>query len=146
MTEIKPEVLIIYGAVILLVIGIIIGYRIFRKRMNKKMEEQKALVNQHKMPASIFVIEKKKGKISEAKLPKSVVDQVPAIYKLRKMPLVTAKIGPQVVTLVCEDDIFDKLPEKKNINVELAGIFIVSIKTAGHTKGQKQRKSKRKKR
>lgn len=145
MTEIKPEVLIIYGVIILVVIGLFIGYRIFRKRMSKKAEEQKAIVDQHKMPASIFVIEKKKGKISEAKLPKNVIDQIPAIYKFRKMPLITAKIGPQVVTLVCEDDLYDKLPEKKNINVELAGIFIVNIKPTTPHKSQRKSKTRRKK-
>ncbi len=144
--EIDPVVLIIYGVVILVIIALFIGYRIFRKRMEKKAEEQKAIVNQHKMPASIFVISKKKGRISEAKLPKNVMDQVPALYKFKKMPLITAKIGPQIVTLVCEDDIYNKLPEKKNINVELAGIFIVSVKPAGQHKSQRKGKSKRKKR
>jgi hypothetical protein len=70
MGEIKPEVLIIYGIIILVIIVIVVAYIIFRKRTAKKIEEQKAIVDQHKQPASIFVIEKKKGKISESKLPK----------------------------------------------------------------------------
>jgi hypothetical protein len=60
------------------------------------------------------------------------------------MPLITAKIGPQVVTLVCEDDVYDKLPEKKNVNVELAGIFIVTVKQTQHNKSQKKGKRKKK--
>jgi uncharacterized membrane protein YqiK len=144
MGEIKPEVLIIYGIIILVIIVIVVAYIIFRKRTAKKIEEQKAIVDQHKQPASIFVIEKKKGKISESKLPKNVIDQIPAWYKLRKMPLITAKIGPQVVTLVCEDDVYDKLPEKKNVNVELAGIFIVTVKQTQHNKSQKKGKRKKK--
>ena len=136
----KPEVLIIYGVIAVVIAGLVIGYRFLRKRMKRKMEEQQDIVNEHKISTSVFVIEKRKGKITEAKLPKNVLSQIPAIYKIRKMPLITAKIGPQIVTLVCEDDIYEKIPEKKNINVELAGIFIVSVKSSGQKPGKKKKR------
>jgi uncharacterized membrane protein YqiK len=117
----------IYIIIVVVIIALVIGFKIFRKRMMKRMEKQKAVVDQHKVTTSIFVIEKKKGKIADARLPKSVIDQIPTIYKIRKLPLVTAKVGPQIVTLICEEDVFKKLPEKKNVRVDLAGIFIVSI-------------------
>ena len=120
-------VYIVYGVVIVVLIAVFFGIRYFGKRLKKKAEAQKTVVNQHKVTTSIFVIEKKKGKLADAKLPKPVLEQIPAIYKLRKLPLVTAKIGPQIVTLICEDDVFKKLPDKKNIRVDLAGIFIVGI-------------------
>jgi hypothetical protein len=44
------------------------------------------------------------------------------------VPIVKAKIGPQVMDLLCDEDIFNKLPERKSVNVELAGIFIAGIK------------------
>jgi hypothetical protein len=34
--------------------------------------------------------------------------------------------------LLCEEDIFNKLPEKKSVNVELAGIFIAGILKSGN--------------
>lgn len=141
---IKIEVLIVYAVIIVLIIVGFFVFRIFRKRMNKKLEDQKTIVNEHKMPASIFVLEKRKAKITEAKLPKNIADQIPAIYKLKKMPLITAKVGPQVVTLVCEDDIYDQIPDKKNVNVELAGIFIVSVKQSTQKPGKGKSKRKRK--
>jgi uncharacterized membrane protein YqiK len=118
---------IIYGVVLVLIIAAFFGFRYFTKRLKKRAEAQKTIVNQHKVTTSIFVIEKKKGKIADAKLPKTVIDQIPRIYKMRKLPLVTAKVGPQIVTLICEDDVFKKLPDKKNVRVDLAGIFIVGI-------------------
>ncbi len=136
----KPEVLILYGVIALVIVALVIGYRFLRKRMQKKIEAQKVIVDEHKISTSIFVIEKRKGKITEAKLPKNVISQIPAIYKLRKMPLITAKIGPQIVTLVCEDNLYDKIPDKKNVNVELAGIFIVSVKNQVQKPGKKKRK------
>ena len=118
---------VVYIIILVVAIAAFFGFRIFRKRMQKKMEAQKTMVNQHKVTTSIFVIEKKKGKIADAKLPKQIIDQIPMIYKIRKLPLVTAKVGPQIVTLICEDDVFKKLPDKKNVRVDLAGIFIVGI-------------------
>ena len=118
---------IIYGVVLVLIIAAFFGFRYFTKRLKKRAEAQKTIVNQHKVTTSIFVIEKKKGKIADAKLPKTVIDQIPRIYKMRNLTLVTAKVGPQIVTLICEDDVFKKLPDKKNVRVDLAGIFIVGI-------------------
>ena len=118
---------VVYIIILVVAVAAFFGFRIFRKRMQKKMEQQKTMVNQHKVTTSIFVIEKKKGKIADAKLPKQIIDQIPMIYKIRKLPLVTAKVGPQLVTLICEDDVFKKLPDKKNVRVDLAGIFIVGI-------------------
>jgi hypothetical protein len=52
------------------------------------------------------------------------------MYKFRKVPIVKAKVGPQVLDLLCDEKIFDDIPDKKTINVELAGIFIAGIKKA----------------
>jgi uncharacterized membrane protein YqiK len=120
-------VIAIYIIIAVVIVALVVGFKIFRSRMAKRVEKQQAIVNQHKVTTSIFVIEKKKGKIGDARLPKSVTDQIPTIYKIRKLPLVTAKVGPQIVTLICEENVFKKLPEKKNVRVDLAGIFIVSI-------------------
>ena len=120
-------VLFIYAGILILVVAAFFAVRYFAKRMKKRVADQKNIVDQHKVTTSIFVIEKKKGKLSEAKLPKQVIDQIPMLYKMRKLPLVTAKVGPQIVTLICEDNVFKKLPDKKNVRVDLAGIFIVGI-------------------
>ncbi|MBN2435775.1 MAG: hypothetical protein JXK07_10970 [Spirochaetes bacterium] len=138
---VKIEVLAVYAGIVVLIAAVVVVIKMLRKRFAKKADEQKAIVNEHKMPASIFVLEKKKGKITDAKLPKNVLDQVPAIYKLKKMPLVVAKVGPQIVTLICEENVFSQIPEHKNVNVEVAGIFIVSVK---HQSNKGKAKSKRK--
>lgn len=121
------KVWILYIVLLVVLVAGFFGVKFLAKRMKKRVAAQKEVVNQHKVTTTIFVIEKKKGKIADAKLPKSVIDQIPRLYKIRKLPLVTAKVGPQIVTLICEDDVFKKLPDKKNIRVDLAGIFIVGI-------------------
>ena len=118
---------ILYIVILVVAVVAFFAFKFFAKKMKKRVADQKNIVNQHKVTTSIFVIEKKKGKLSDAKLPKQVIDQIPMLYKMRKLPLVTAKVGPQIVTLICEDNVFKKLPDKKNVRVDLAGIFIVGI-------------------
>ncbi len=117
--------LILLGA--LIVAGVFV-YRFLKKKLQKRMDDQQQMVNQHKVSTSILVLEKRKDKIANANVPKSVIEQMPKIYKLKKMPIVKAKIGPQVMDLLCDEDVFDKLPVRKMVRVELAGIFIAAIK------------------
>jgi len=116
---------IILGAV---AAGAGVGIYFLRKNVKRKMTDQESLVNQHKVTTPILVLEKRKDKVANANMPKSVKEQIPKVYKIRKVPLVKAKIGAQVMDLLCDEAVFDKLPEKKTVKVELAGIFIAGIK------------------
>lgn len=125
---------ILYIILGLVIAAIVAGYFFLKKRMEEKISLQKDLVDQHKITTSILILEKRMDKVNNANIPKSVVAQIPKIYKFRKVPIVKAKIGPQVMDLLCDEEIFNKLPERKSVNVELAGIFIAGIK---QTKGKK---------
>ncbi len=119
--------------VLYIILGIVIavlvaGYIFLKKNMEKKANTQKYMVEQHKVLTSALILEKRMDKINNANIPKSVLGQVPKIYKLKKVPIVKAKIGPQVMDLLCDEDIYDKLPVKKSVRIELAGIFIAGIK------------------
>jgi hypothetical protein len=120
--------IIIFIIVLIAIAGGFVGYKFLRKKIQKKMDDQQVLVNQHKVPASILVLEKRKDKITNANIPKSVMEQIPKVYKIKKVPIVKAKIGQQVMDLLCDEDVFDKLPERKTVQVDLAGIFIAAIK------------------
>lgn len=134
-------------AIIVSIVLIVLGTGIYflNKWAGKKTAEQQEMVAQHKQTVSIYVIDKKKDKIANANFPKAVVDQMPRMSKLMKMPLVKAKIGPQIMTLMCDAGVFDALPIKKTVSVEMAGAYIVSMKGM-KTKMQMQemRKARRK--
>ena len=98
------------------------------KWAGKKAADQHDMVQQHKQSVSIYVIDKKKDKITNAGFPKAVADQIPRMAKLVKTPLVKAKVGPQIMTLVCDGAVFDALPLKKTVTVEIAGAYIVGMK------------------
>ena len=118
--------------IIAIVVGLLVaGFLFFRKKMKQKMDDQKELVDQHKITATILVLDKRMDNLKNANIPKKVIDQIPKIYKIKKVPIVKAKVGPTVLDLLCEEEIFNKLPEKKSVNVEIAGIFIAGILKSG---------------
>lgn len=119
------QILLIVLAVVAVLLVVL--YFVGRKLQNKA-DGQQEMINQQKMTVSILVIDKKKMKIKDSNLPKMVQDQVPAYLKWRKMPLVKAKIGPKITTLMCDEKVFKDLPVKKNVKVDLAGMYIIAIK------------------
>jgi len=127
---------ILYLILAVVIGAIVAGYFFLKKKMEEKISLQKDLVDQHKVTTQILVLEKRMDKVDNANIPKNVVAQIPKIYKIKKVPIVIAKIGPQVMDLLCDEEVFEKIPEKKTINVELAGIFIAGIKSA-KAKGKK---------
>ena len=75
-------------------------------------------------------------KIKEAKLPKVVMDQLPKRYQKAKVPIVKAKVGPQVTTLICDDAIFEDVPKHGEVKAMVSGIYLVGVKTL-HSKTRK---------
>lgn len=118
------DIAIIAFVVLALLIG---AFFILNRWASKKMVEQQGMVERTKQPASIYVIDKKRDNIQNANLPKAVMEQVPRWNKIIKMCFVKAKIGPQIMTLMCDKEVFNALPLKKTVKVELAGIYIVSM-------------------
>jgi uncharacterized protein YneF (UPF0154 family) len=132
-------VLIVVAAVVL----VFIGLYFLSKKLQKKADGQQELINQSKITTSILIIDKKKMKIKDSNLPKIVQDQVPGYLKFRKMPLVKAKIGPKIQTLMCDERVFKELPVKKLVKVDIAGMYIIGIK--GNIKGNAPTNTKEKK-
>ena len=45
-----------------------------------------------------------------------------------KLPIVKAKIGPQITSLICDAAIFDSVPVKKEVKATISGIYITEVK------------------
>lgn len=117
----------IFWIVIAVLAAVLVGLYFWGRKLQTKYDEQQQLINDNKQSATIFVIDKKKDHVANLKLPKQMKDQLPWMYKKRKMPVVIAKIGPQIQTLMCDQKVYDSIPTKKQIKVELAGILIVNV-------------------
>ncbi|MDR2899716.1 MAG: hypothetical protein LBU94_05335 [Clostridiales bacterium] len=117
--------IILIAAVVLGVVAAALYF--LNKWAYKRMDEQQAVIERTRQSATIFVIDKKHEKAEKAGLSKAIYEQLPRLSKLVKMYVVKAKVGPQIVTLICEKDVFNAIPVKKNVKVELAGIYIVTV-------------------
>ena len=120
--------IIILVFVILVAIGA--GLYFLNKWATKRYSTQQDMVAKNKQAASIYVIDKKHDKAANVNLPKVVMENLPKTAKVVKMYFVKAKVGAQIITLMCDKNTFGLLDVKKTYNVELAGIYIVSVKGA----------------
>ena len=76
----------------------------------------------------MLIIDKKRMKLKESGLPQAVIDSTPKLMRRAKLPIVKAKVGPQVMTLVADEKIFDSIPVKKEVKAVVSGIYITSVK------------------
>ncbi|MBQ5953780.1 MAG: hypothetical protein IJL47_07075 [Lachnospiraceae bacterium] len=116
---------IIFGVAAL----ILAGLYFFGKKMQKKQNEAQEQIEASKQVASILVIDKKKLKPKESGLPEAALGQLPWYAKNQKLPIVKAKIGPQIMSLMCDADVFEIIPVKKECKVALSGIYIAELKS-----------------
>lgn len=118
--------------VILVITGILliafIALMIYGNKMRKKSEaaQQNMLVGAQTY--SLLIIDKKMMKLKDAGFPKVVLDQTPKYLRGSKVPVVKAKIGPKVTTLMCDAKIFDLIPLKKEVKAVMNGIYIIDVK------------------
>jgi len=119
------NILLVVSIIAIVVVGVLY---FLNKWAGKRTVQQQDMIQQHKQTVSIYVIDKKKDKITNANFPKAMADQIPRSAKIMKMPLVKVKVGPQIMTMVCDAAVFNALPLKKTVTVEVAGAYIVGMK------------------
>ena len=112
---------------IILVIILVVLY-FLGKRLEKKQVEQQEQIEAAKQNVTMLVIDKKRLKIKESGLPQMVIDQTPWYARRSKLPIVKAKIGPRIMTMVADEAIFDIIPVKKEIKATISGIYITDVK------------------
>ena len=89
--------------VILIIAAVILAILYFLgNKLQKRQLEQQQMLDAAAQTVSLLVIDKKKLKLTQAGLPKMVVDQTPKYMRWTKVPVVKAKIGPKIVTLIQE--------------------------------------------
>lgn len=132
------------GIVLLIILAVVIAVLIVLyfvgRKLQKKQEDSQEQLQASAQTVSILVIDKKKMKMKEAGLPKIVIDQTPKYLRGSKVPIVKAKIGPKVLSLVCDAKIFELIPVKKEIKAVISGIYIMDVKGLRGNLEQKKKK------
>lgn len=136
---------------IIVAVALILMFVLYKvgDKLQKKQIEQKEQMAEAAQPVTMLIIDKKVLPMKDANLPKIVMEQTPKRYQKAKLPIVKAKIGPQIMNLICDDAIFEDVPTKGEVKAMVSGIYILSIKSvrkknaAPEEDGKKKKKSLR---
>lgn len=109
-----------------LIIGLIVLY-FLGKKAQKKKEEQDAQLAAAAQTVSMLIIDKKRMRITESGLPQVVIDQTPKLMRRSKLPIVKAKVGSKVMSLIADESVFDLIPVKKEVKATVSGIYITKV-------------------
>ncbi len=112
---------------VVLVIALVVLY-ILGRRMQKRQASQEEQMEAAKQTVSMLVIDKKMLPVKDSGLPQTVIDQTPKMMRRSKMPIVKAKVGPRIMTLVSDSKVYDLIPIKKEIKAVVSGIYIMDVK------------------
>ncbi len=120
--------LIILGIVLLVLLIAFVVLSIVGRKLQKKQEASQEQMQAASQVTSILVIDKKRMKLKDAGLPKIIVENTPKYLRGSKVPIVKAKIGPKIMSLMCDEKIFPLLPVKKELKVVISGIYIMDVR------------------
>ena len=109
-----------------LVVGLIVLY-FLGKKAQKKRDEQEAQLAANAQTVSMLIIDKKRLRLKDSGLPQVVIDQTPKMMRRTKLPIVKAKVGPKVMSLIADESVFDYIPVKKEVKATVSGIYITKV-------------------
>ena len=112
---------------VILVIALIVLYFV-GKRLQKKQAAQQEQMEAAKQTVSMLIIDKKMLPIKQSGLPQMVIDQTPKLMRRSKLPIVKAKVGPKIMTLVADSKAYELIPVKKEVKAVVSGIYIMDVK------------------
>lgn len=119
---------IVMIVVIVVLVAALIGLSLYGRKLQKQQEESQKELEAAKQTMKLLVIDKKKMKFKDSGLPAIVLEQVPKYMRGRKVPIVKAKVGPRIMSMICEEKIFEVIPVKKEVMATVSGIYITDVK------------------
>ena len=111
----------------ILIVGMVVLYFLGKKAQAKR-DEQQAQMDAVAQQATILIIDKKRMKLKDAGLPQFIVEQTPKYMRRAKLPVVKAKIGPKVMSLMCDSKVYDNVLPKQEVKAQVSGIYVTSAK------------------
>ena len=121
-------VTIVLLVILVILIAAVIALYFFGKKAQKKQDEQQAQIQANKQTVSMLIIDKKRMPLKDSGLPQMVIDQTPKFARLAKVPVVKAKVGPQIMVLIADNQIYDQIPVKKEVKASVSGLFISDVR------------------
>ena len=123
----SPVLIVLLIVLAVLLVALIVLYFVGR-RLQKKQEASQEQMEAAKQTVSMLIIDKKMMPLKQSGLPQIVIDQTPKLMRRSKLPIVKAKVGPRIMTMVADSKIYDLIPVKKEVKAVVSGIYIMDVK------------------
>lgn len=114
--------------ILAVMIVIFIVLYILGKKIEKKQIEQNEIVERTSQSCTMLIIDKKKMKLSKSGLPPEVIANTPFYARFTKVPVIKAKVGPKIMTLVCDPSIYPSIPVKREVKASVSGMYISAVR------------------
>lgn len=118
--------------IMLCITAVVVSFTIFLyfqgKKSEKKKAEQEEMIQKTSQSVSMLIIDKRRMKLKDSGLPEEAIGQAPFYAKGAKMPIVKAKVGPKIMTFICDPEIYENIPVKKEVKATVSGLYIVSVR------------------
>ena len=114
--------------ILVILVIVLIALYFFGKKAEKKQAEQEQTLAASAQQVTMLVIDKGKMRLRDAGFPAIVVENTPKYLRRSKVPVVKAKIGPRIMTLMCDASIFASIPVKKEVKATVSGIYITAVR------------------
>jgi hypothetical protein len=86
-------------------------------------------------------------KLKDAGFPDIVLQQTPKLFRGRKFYVVKGRVntgrGAMVSSFICDKDVFDVIPVKKEVKATVSGLYITSVKAIRGTLVNENKKKKK---
>jgi len=120
---VKTFTIVLLVILVILIVACVVLYFV-GKKAEKKQADQQAQLDAVAQTVSILVIDKGRMKLKEAGLPDIVIENT----RRSKVPVVKAKVGPKIMTLMCDAQVYPLIPVKKEVKATISGIYITAVK------------------
>lgn len=112
---------------VVLIIACIVLY-FLGKKAEKRQAEQQEQLEAAAQTVTMLIIDKKTVKLKDAGFPPIVLENTPKYLRRSKVPVVKAKVGPKIITLMCDSQVFPLIPVKKEVKATVSGIYITAVR------------------
>ena len=113
----NPALIVLIVIAVVLVVAFIV-LTILGKKAQKRKEEQDEQIAAASQTVNMLIIDKKR----------MIIEQSLKLLRCSKLPVVKAKVGPRVMSLIADEQIFDEIPLKKEVKASVSGIYITAVR------------------
>ena len=119
---------IVLGIIVIVLAILLVVLYFLGKNLQKKQASQQEAMDAAAKQMNLYIIYMKMMYAMDANLPKMVTEQIPKYMRRAKLPIVKAKVGPRVMSLICDAKVFDTIAPKQEVKATVSGLYITAAK------------------